>query len=384
MLRCITMCLYVQVFHTRIYSISPPPPFSLLLYPPPNKCFPLNMLVHLRDGSAWTIVYAATWKTQVADQACYLTQSLYTDTRPTSLSTDPVIPGTWQASHWSTLFSVPGRTPPGHAPRGKLGLNPGVLLSRWTSNLKANQMLNESCQRCQLVLLLCSQLYLWGSPFGVRFLHMWLFFNPTTEVVTFRLLGFCMLGVFDAGIHSSGTWMSGSFESVRRNACVHRLDLSLYSHLKEFWGNGVRTHVNSKGKILLTVSNPASAAHYQWAIPTPCCPWGRHLASRPTRQSMKDVKGANNYHRHELSKLAWKNGKYALCSRYCKASLQDGWQLDKHAIIHEWMLHMTIKSKPLWSQKDWSLTNIINLISFYHHAPKPLIEVKNIYIYKYI
>ena len=43
--------------------------------------------------------------------------------------------------------------------------------------------------------------------------------------------------------------MSGSFESVQWNVCVHRLDLGLYSHLKEFWGNGVRTHVNSKGKI---------------------------------------------------------------------------------------------------------------------------------------
>ena len=43
--------------------------------------------------------------------------------------------------------------------------------------------------------------------------------------------------------------MSGYFESVRWNACVHRLDLGLYSHLKEFWRNGVRTHVNSKGKI---------------------------------------------------------------------------------------------------------------------------------------
>ena len=33
------------------------------------------------------------------------------------------------------------------------------------------------------------------------------------------------------------------------NARVHRLDLSLYSHSTEFWVNGVRTHVNSKGKI---------------------------------------------------------------------------------------------------------------------------------------
>ena len=40
------------------------------------------------------------------------------------------------------------------------------------------------------------QLYLWGSPFGVRFLRMWPLFNPTIEVVTFRLRGWCMLGVF--------------------------------------------------------------------------------------------------------------------------------------------------------------------------------------------
>ena len=42
--------------------------------------------------------------------------------------------------------------------------------------------------------------------------------------------------------------MSGSFQSVLWNACVHRLDIGLYSHLKEFLGNGVRTHVDSKGK----------------------------------------------------------------------------------------------------------------------------------------
>ena len=39
------------------------------------------------------------------------------------------------------------------------------------------------------------------------------------------------------------------------NACVHRLELGLYSHLKEFWENGVRTQVNSKGKIPSTAKN---------------------------------------------------------------------------------------------------------------------------------
>ena len=43
--------------------------------------------------------------------------------------------------------------------------------------------------------------------------------------------------------------MSGSFESVRWNAYVHRLDLGLYSHPKEFWGNAVRTYLSSKWKI---------------------------------------------------------------------------------------------------------------------------------------
>ena len=41
---------------------------------------------------------------------------------------------------------------------------------------------------------------------------------------------------FVACIHSSRTWMSGSFESVRWNACVHRLDFALNSYPKELWG----------------------------------------------------------------------------------------------------------------------------------------------------
>ena len=35
--------------------------------------------------------------------------------------------------------------------------------------------------------------------------------------------------------------MSGSFESVRWNACVHGLDLGLYSHPKEFLGTESET-----------------------------------------------------------------------------------------------------------------------------------------------
>ena len=52
--------------------------------------------------------------------------------------------------------------------------------------------------------------------------------------------------------------MSGSFESVRWNACVRRLDLGLYSRPDEVLGNGIRTHVNSKGKIPSTRNNFSS------------------------------------------------------------------------------------------------------------------------------
>ena len=41
---------------------------------------------------------------EVADQTFYLTQSQNTDTRPTSPSTDPIMQGAWQGSHWSANF----------------------------------------------------------------------------------------------------------------------------------------------------------------------------------------------------------------------------------------------------------------------------------------
>ena len=75
--------------------------------------------------------------------------------------------------------------------------------------------------------------------------------------------------------------MSGSFESVRWNARVQRLDLRLYSHPTEFWGNGVKTHANSKGKKLSARSSrriESTMLHHtgqqsqhttNWAIPAP-------------------------------------------------------------------------------------------------------------------
>ena len=41
---------------------------------------------------------------EVADQAFYLTHSQYTDAGLTSPSTDHIMPGAWEGSHWSANF----------------------------------------------------------------------------------------------------------------------------------------------------------------------------------------------------------------------------------------------------------------------------------------
>ena len=41
---------------------------------------------------------------EVADPTFYPTQSQYTDTGPTTPCADPIMPGVWQGSHWSTNF----------------------------------------------------------------------------------------------------------------------------------------------------------------------------------------------------------------------------------------------------------------------------------------
>ena len=65
-------------------------------------------------------------ETEVADQPFHHTQSQYTDTRPTSPSTDPITPGAWQGSHWSANFWVTGMTGPQEKSlRRKWDSNPG-------------------------------------------------------------------------------------------------------------------------------------------------------------------------------------------------------------------------------------------------------------------
>ena len=80
------------------------------------------MLVYLKDGSAQTLVLAATLRQKL--QTFYLTQVQYATIGPTSLSADSFTPGAWQGSHWSTSFKVTGMTRPGIRSTVKTGLAP--------------------------------------------------------------------------------------------------------------------------------------------------------------------------------------------------------------------------------------------------------------------
>ena len=62
---------------------------------------------------------------EVADQTLHLAQSRYTDTGPTSPSSDPITPGAWQGSHWGANFEVTGMTRPRKKSRRKRDSNPG-------------------------------------------------------------------------------------------------------------------------------------------------------------------------------------------------------------------------------------------------------------------
>ena len=99
------------------------------------------------------------------------------------------------------------------------------------------------------------QLCLWGSSSWVRFLPMCLFFIPTIEVVIFRLRGWCMLGVF---LLPAFTRLGHECQDLLSpchgmHVCTdYRPRFILSSERVFLGGNGVRTHVNSKGKISST------------------------------------------------------------------------------------------------------------------------------------
>ena len=65
---------------------------------------------------------------EVAGPTLHLTQSQYADTGPTSPSTDPIMPGAWQGSHWSANFEVTGMTTLEKIP-AQVGFEPGIFHS---------------------------------------------------------------------------------------------------------------------------------------------------------------------------------------------------------------------------------------------------------------
>ena len=72
---------------------------------------PSNMLVYLRDGSAHNCM-SCHMKKEVADQTFYLTQSQYTDTKPTRTGADPTTLGTCRVATGVPIFkSLEGLDP---------------------------------------------------------------------------------------------------------------------------------------------------------------------------------------------------------------------------------------------------------------------------------
>ena len=99
------------------------------------------MQVYLRDGSAQTILRAATLR-QVAGQTFHLTQSQYTDAGPASPSAVPITPGALQGSHWSANFEVTGVTRPRKNSLRKWDSNPG------SSALEADALTTRPTRPC--------------------------------------------------------------------------------------------------------------------------------------------------------------------------------------------------------------------------------------------
>ena len=89
-------------------------------------------------------------KIEAADPILHLTQSQYTDTGPTSPSTDPILSGAWQGSHWSANFEVTGMTRSGNIPQDS---NPGSSALE-ADALTTRQTRRSGCLFC-FYLLLC-------------------------------------------------------------------------------------------------------------------------------------------------------------------------------------------------------------------------------------
>ena len=153
--------------------------------------------------------------------------------------------------------------------------------------------------------------------------------------------------VFVAGIHPSRTWTSVSFESVGWNACEHRLDLGLYSHPKEFWANGVRTHVYCKGKI------PSIGKILRWGVSNP----GHCIKQDSKPNALPMSYSSSQCDSRDLLKLLTQYNSWDIWTLLTKYNLWDIWTLlTKYNLLDLWTL---LTKYNLWD--IWTLLTKYNL-----------------------
>ena len=105
-------------------------------------CFTSQQHTSVSQGRICTDNYTSCHtEIEVADQTFHLTRSQYTDSGPTSPSTDPITPGAWQVGHWSVNFEVTGMTGPYKKSRHKRDSNSG------SSALEADALTTRPARR---------------------------------------------------------------------------------------------------------------------------------------------------------------------------------------------------------------------------------------------
>ena len=91
---------------------------------------------------------------KVAHQTCCLTQSQYADTRQTSPSADPIMPGAWHGSHWydSTWKKIHGENGNQTQVCRSWGWCPSSRPTRWFTHSQPNMAINTVIHiwRCHL------------------------------------------------------------------------------------------------------------------------------------------------------------------------------------------------------------------------------------------
>ena len=201
-------------------------------------------------------------------------------------------------------------------------------------------------------LLLCSPaLSLGFTNFGSHFCICDRFFFYPTIYLDSHILSLWIVHagcVFVVSIHPSRTWMSGSFESMRCesmrwNARVHRLNLGLDSSEKEFGGNGVRIHVNSKGKI------PSPNSYWN-----ELSGWGPH--DSVCNQDIWDTVGAKTLKKKKLKKRmnsrppdthSFPSGVVsAACLPWRRSPASHCWMLHRHLLPQPGILQHQHKTLP--------------------------------------